>query len=62
MTTKNYRRREEIPSLIKTKFENIEEWYDDNKKCTMIKAKYTFDGIGYYQQKSDKKPISDLLN
>ncbi len=49
--------KEEIPSLIKTKFENIEEWYDDNQKCTMIKAKYTFDGlngIGYYEQQKLK--------
>nr|WP_320408505.1 hypothetical protein [Candidatus Phytoplasma tritici] len=35
--------KEEILSLNETKSENIEEWYDDDK-CTMIKAKYTFDG------------------
>ncbi|MDO8057629.1 effector, partial ['Gossypium sp.' phytoplasma] len=49
----------EIPSIKETKFENVEEWYDDDKKCTMIKAKYIFDGlngIGYYQQQvQDKK-------
>ncbi|MBP3059287.1 effector, partial [Texas Phoenix palm phytoplasma] len=37
--------KEEIPILKETKFEKIDEWYDDNKKCTMIKAKYTFDGL-----------------
>ncbi|MBP3059289.1 hypothetical protein FEF22_000605 [Texas Phoenix palm phytoplasma] len=45
--------KEEIPILKETKFEKIDEWYDDNKKCTMIKAKYTFDDlnrVGYYQQ------------
>ncbi|MGL9688042.1 MAG: effector, partial [Candidatus Phytoplasma sp. TWB_XP] len=50
--------KEEIPSIIETKFENIEEWYDANKNCTMIKAKYTFDGlngIGYYQQQLTNK-------
>ncbi|WP_268849999.1 effector [Candidatus Phytoplasma rubi] len=50
--------KEEIPSLNETKFEKIYEWYDDNKKCTMIKAKYTFDGlngIGYYQQQLANK-------
>ncbi|MHA0849852.1 MAG: hypothetical protein ACVC7N_4060 [Candidatus Phytoplasma australasiaticum] len=49
----------EIPSIKETKFENVEEWYDDDKKCTMIKAKYIFDGlngIGHYQQQvQDKK-------
>ncbi|MDO8057541.1 effector [Candidatus Phytoplasma gossypii] len=49
----------EIPSIKETKFENVEEWYDDDKKCTIIKAKYIFDGlngIGYYQQQvQDKK-------
>ncbi|WP_425303925.1 hypothetical protein [Aster yellows witches'-broom phytoplasma] len=46
-----------IPTFQETKFENIEEWYDDNQKCTMIKAKYTFDGlngVGYYQQQKLK--------
>ncbi|WP_268850023.1 effector [Candidatus Phytoplasma rubi] len=50
--------KKEIPSIKETKFENIDEWYDDNKKCTMIKAKYTFDGlngIGYYQQQLQEK-------
>ncbi|WP_268850173.1 effector [Candidatus Phytoplasma rubi] len=50
--------KKEIPSIKETKFENIDEWYDDNKKCTMIKAKYTFDGlngIGYYQQQLANK-------
>ncbi|WAN63431.1 SAP53-like protein [Candidatus Phytoplasma rubi] len=50
--------KKEIPTLKETKFENIEEWYDDNKKCTMIKAKYTFDdlngSIGYYEQQKLK--------
>ncbi|MDO8059406.1 effector, partial ['Crotalaria aegyptiaca' phytoplasma] len=48
----------EIPSIKETKFENVEEWYDDNKKCQMIKAKYTFDGlngIGYYRQQLANK-------
>ncbi|WP_017191590.1 hypothetical protein [Poinsettia branch-inducing phytoplasma] len=46
-----------IPTFQETKFENIEEWYDDNQKCTMIKAKYTFDGlngVGYYEQQKLK--------
>ncbi|WP_034172430.1 hypothetical protein, partial [Chrysanthemum yellows phytoplasma] len=33
-------------------------WYDDNKKCTMIKAKYTFDGlngVSYYQKQLANK-------
>ncbi|BAD04735.1 hypothetical protein PAM_650 [Onion yellows phytoplasma OY-M] len=50
--------KEEIPILKETAFENIEEWYDDKQKCTMIKAKYTFDGlngIGYYQQQLANK-------
>ncbi|MGM1458863.1 MAG: hypothetical protein ABZF75_00445 [Columbia Basin potato purple top phytoplasma] len=35
-----------------------EEWYDNNNKCTMIKAKYTFDGlngVGYYKQQLANK-------
>ncbi|MEZ0180193.1 effector ['Camptotheca acuminata' phytoplasma] len=50
--------KEEIPIFKETAFENIEEWYDTNKKCTMIRAKYTFDGlngIGYYQQQLTNK-------
>ncbi|WAN63463.1 ATP-dependent Zn protease [Candidatus Phytoplasma rubi] len=50
--------KEEIPTLKETKFENIDEWYDGNNKCQMIKAKYTFDslnGIGYYQQQLANK-------
>jgi hypothetical protein len=46
-----------IPTFQETKFENIAEWYDDNNKCTMIKAKYTFDGlngVGYYEQQKLK--------
>ncbi|MBX4180337.1 MAG: effector, partial ['Prunus persica' phytoplasma PP2] len=49
--------KKEIPSIKETAFEN-EEWYDDNNKRTMIKAKYTFDGlngIGYYQQQLANK-------
>ncbi|MFG6084701.1 MAG: AYWB SAP53-like protein [Candidatus Phytoplasma solani] len=49
--------KKEIPSIKETKFENIEEWYDDKQKCTMFKAKYTFDGlngIGYYEQQKLK--------
>ncbi|MFR0367900.1 hypothetical protein [Candidatus Phytoplasma palmae] len=45
--------KEEIPILKETKFETIDRWYDDNKKCTMIKTKQTFDAlnkVGYYQQ------------
>ncbi|MDO8058987.1 effector, partial [Candidatus Phytoplasma australasiaticum] len=48
----------EIPILNETKAEIHEEWYDDNNKCQMIKAKYTFDGlngIGYYQQQLANK-------
>ncbi|WAN63447.1 ATP-dependent Zn protease [Candidatus Phytoplasma rubi] len=50
--------KEKIPILKETKFENIDEWYDGNNKCQMIKAKYTFDGlngIGYYQQQLANK-------
>ncbi|RMI87651.1 OadG family protein [Candidatus Phytoplasma solani] len=50
--------KEQIPILKETAFEKFDEWYDDNKKCTMIKAKYTFDGlngIGYYQQQLQEK-------
>nr|BDU62111.1 hypothetical protein [Candidatus Phytoplasma phoenicium] len=50
--------KEEIPILKETAFENIKEWYDNKQKCTMIKAKYTFDGlngIGYYQQQLANK-------
>ncbi|MDO8057526.1 effector [Candidatus Phytoplasma gossypii] len=50
--------KEEIPILKETKAEIHEEWYDDNKKCQMIKAKYTFyglNGIGYYQQQLANK-------
>ncbi|MDV3201453.1 MAG: hypothetical protein Q8872_01075 [Candidatus Phytoplasma australasiaticum] len=49
--------KEPIPILKNTQFDNIEEWYDDYKKCQMIKAKYTFDGlngIGYYEQQKLK--------
>ncbi|WP_017193192.1 hypothetical protein [Italian clover phyllody phytoplasma] len=50
--------KEKIPILNEPKMETHEEWYDDNKKCQMIKAKYTFDGlngIGYYRQQLQEK-------
>ncbi len=50
--------KEKIPILKETKFETIDECYDDNNKCKMIKAKYTFDGlngIGYYEQQLANK-------
>ncbi|WEX20367.1 MAG: SAP53-like protein [Candidatus Phytoplasma citri] len=49
--------KEPIPILKNTQFDKIEEWYDVSKKCPMIKAKYTFDGlngIGYYEQQKLK--------
>ncbi|GAK74384.1 hypothetical protein ['Chrysanthemum coronarium' phytoplasma] len=52
--------KEEIPILKETAFENIEEWYDNNNKCTMIKDKYTFDGlngVGYYQEQLQEKKV-----
>ncbi|QYC30716.1 hypothetical protein HGD80_02565 [Paulownia witches'-broom phytoplasma] len=54
--------KEEIPILKETKMVIHEEWYDNNNKCTMIKAKYTFDGlngVGYYQQQLANK---DFMN
>ncbi len=50
--------KKEISSIKETNFENIEEWHDNNNKCTMIKAKYTFDGlngIGYYEKQLQEK-------
>ncbi|BAD04463.1 MAG: hypothetical protein QS2022_1560 [Candidatus Phytoplasma asteris] len=52
--------KEEIPILKETAFKNIEEWYDNNNKCTMIKDKYTFDGlngVGYYQEQLQEKKV-----
>ncbi|GAK74222.1 predicted permease ['Chrysanthemum coronarium' phytoplasma] len=52
--------KKEIPSIKETKMVIHEEWYDNNNKCTMIKAKYTFDGlngIGYYQQQLQEKKV-----
>ncbi|MDV3166577.1 MAG: hypothetical protein Q8807_02840 ['Waltheria sp.' little leaf phytoplasma] len=49
--------KQEIPSIKETTCETVAEWYDDNKKCTMIKVKYTFDGlngVGYYEQQKLK--------
>ncbi|MDV3166636.1 MAG: hypothetical protein Q8807_03175 ['Waltheria sp.' little leaf phytoplasma] len=49
--------KQEIPSIKETTCEKEAEWYDDNKKCTMIKVKYTFDGlngVGYYEQQKLK--------
>ncbi|MDV3166565.1 MAG: hypothetical protein Q8807_02735 ['Waltheria sp.' little leaf phytoplasma] len=46
-----------IPSIKDTKCEKVAEWYDDDKKCTMIKVQYTFDGlngVGYYEQQKLK--------
>ncbi|BAD04414.1 hypothetical protein PAM_369 [Onion yellows phytoplasma OY-M] len=60
LTDPNKLPKEKIPILKETAFENIEEWYDDNEKCTMIKAKYTFDGlngVGYYQQQLQEKKV-----
>ncbi|QKX95091.1 MAG: SAP53-like protein [Rapeseed phyllody phytoplasma] len=58
LTDPNKLPKEKIPILNEPKKETHEEWYDDNKKCQMIKAKYTFDGlngIGYYQQQLQEK-------
>ncbi|MDV3167251.1 MAG: hypothetical protein Q8784_02450, partial [Vigna little leaf phytoplasma] len=44
-------------SIKETKCEKIAEWYDDDKKCTMIKVQYTFDGlngVGYYERQKLK--------
>ncbi|MGM1458890.1 MAG: effector, partial [Columbia Basin potato purple top phytoplasma] len=50
--------KEEIPRIKECTFEKVNEWYDTNNKCTMIRTKYTFDGlngIGYYQEQLANK-------